>query len=405
MNIKKDFPIFQNNPWLVFLDSTSTTQKPSYVIDWVRDYLENDYANIHRGSYDLAENSEKLYIDSKKKVAEFIWANSWREIIYTMNSTYAANLLASSIWRSNILKKRDTILLSIVEHHANIVPWQILAESTGALLQYVWIHDDYSLDMNDLEEKLKNPKLKIVSLTHVSNVTWEIFPLEKVWKKLDSLDVKPLFFVDASQSVPHFQIDVQKLWCDALFFTGHKIMADSGIWVLYGKKDFLESLKPGISGGWAISWVHKNDFKRAHFPDAFEPGTPNLSGAVSMLKALEYIESIWGYNTLESIETELIEYALEKFSQRPDIHLQGSKSTHSRVWVFSFYNKNIHAIDIADWLAEKNICVRSWQHCAEPFMIDQSIKWTCRMSVYIYNTKEDIDLFFEVLDECIKDLS
>ena len=404
MSLKKDFPIFLSNSWLVFLDSTSTTQKPSYVIDGVKDYLETSYANIHRGSYSLAENSEKLYIDSKKKVADFIWAESWREVIYTMNSTYAANLLTSSIRRSKILKKWDIILVSIVEHHANIVPWQILAQETGAVLEYVWINDDYSLDMDALQVKLKNPKLKIVSLTHVSNVTGEIFPLEEVGKLIRQWENTPLFFIDASQSVPHFKIDVKELWCDALFFTGHKIMADSGIGVLYGRKEFLESLEPGFSGGWAISWVHKDTFKKASVPDAFEPGTPNLSGAVSLLKSLEYIESIWWYETIESFEAELVVYALEKFNQRPEILLQWSISAKNRVGVFSFYHDTIHAVDIADYLAEKNICVRSGQHCAEPFMIDSWIKWSCRMSLYLYNTKEDINRFFEVLDECIESL-
>jgi cysteine desulfurase / selenocysteine lyase len=402
MSIKKDFPIFQNNPWLVFLDSTSTTQKPSYVIDWMKEYLENNYANIHRGRYSLAENSDRLYIESKKKVADFIEAKSWREIVYTMNSTYAANLLASSIWNSDILQKWDVILLSIVEHHANIVPWQILAKNTGADIQYVWVNTDYSLDMNDLTEKLQNPKLKIVSLTHVSNVTGEIFPLEEVGAIIPEW---VNFFIDASQSVPHFQVDVQKLWCDALFFTGHKIMADSGIGVLYGKKEFLEWLNPGFSWGWAISWVHKDAFKTAPFPDKFEPGTPNLSGAVSILKALEYVENIWGHAAIQKIEQELLEYALEKFSQRPDVCLQWSRNKENRVWVFSFYHNSIHVNDIAEWFAEKNICVRSWQHCAEPLMIEQWIKWTCRMSLYIYNTKEDIDIFFQVLDEIIERLS
>lgn len=402
MNIKNDFPIFQNNPWLVFLDSTSTTQKPSHVIDGVKHYLETSYANIHRGSYSLAENSENLYIDSKKKATDFIGAESWREIIYTMNSTYAANLLTTSIGNSHILEKWDIILLSIVEHHANVVPWQILASNTGAEIQYVWINENYSLDIDDLDKRLQNPKLKIVSLTHVSNVTGEIFPLEKVWAMIPEW-VK--FFIDASQSVPHFQIDVQKLWCDALFFTAHKLMADTWIWVLYGKKEFLETLQPWISGGWAISWVKEDSFKSASIPDAFEPWTPNLSGAVSLLKALEYIENIWGYKKLEQLEHDLIAHALTGFKQRPDIALQWSTNIDSRVWVFSFSHSNIHAIDIADYLADNNICIRAWQHCAEPFMRKKEISWTCRMSLYIYNSKEDIDTFFKILDEAIKKLS
>lgn len=405
MSYKKDFPIFLNNPWLVFLDSTSTTQKPSYVLEKQKKYLETSYSNIHRWSYSLAEKSEEMYVSSKKKVAELIWAASWREVIYTMNSTYAANLLTSSIRRSWILSKGDVILVSIVEHHANIVPWQILAEDTGAELQYIGVDDGYSLDMKDLQEKLKNPKLKIISLTHVSNVTGEIFPLEEVWKIIRELKDEVLFFVDASQSVPHFKVDVQKLSCDALFFTWHKIMADSGIGVLYGKEEFLKSLKPSISGGWAISWVKCQDFKVAGLPDAFEPGTPNLSGAMTLIAALEYIEQIWWYEELERIEGVLTKEMLDGFFQRPHIKIQWWTNIKTRVWVFSFTVDGIHSNDIADYLADNDICIRAGQHCAEPLMDTDSISGSCRASLYIYNTSADIQKFFAVLDGCIKDLS
>lgn len=399
MNIKKDFPIFENNPWIIFLDSTSSSQKPKHVIDGMKEYLEKSYSNIHRGMYDLAQESEKLYLDSKKKVADYIWATSWREIIYTMNSTYAANILASSVGASDMLKKWDIILLSIVEHHANIVPWQILAKQTGAQIQYVDIKNDYSLDMDDFYFKMRNQKIKIVSMTHVSNVTWEIFPLKLIGEEVKKHKNTPLFFIDASQSVPHFKVDVEKLQCDALFFTGHKLFADSGIGVLYGRRKFLEELTPSIGGWGAISWVHEDDFKLAPLPDRFEPGTPNMTWAVSLLHALEYIDAIGWYKTIESIEHDLIEYMLEQIWSREYIEkFIGPKTMYSRVWVFSFTMKNIHVSDLADQLAENNICVRSGQHCTEPFMIKQWISGSCRVSFHIYNTREDIDRLFEVLD-------
>lgn len=407
--IKSDFPIFKNNHDLVFLDSTSTTQKPSYVINWVKDFYENDYANIHRGAYSIAERTEKLYKKSKKKFASLIGADSWKEVIYTLNSTYAANILAASIARTGILNKWDIVLLSPAEHHANIVPWLILKEDIGIEIEYLKLTEAYQLDLEDLQQRLQKPKIKIVSLTHVSNVTWIIFPLEKVWEMIQNISchseldpelsnlVAPLFIVDASQSVPHFQIDVQKLKCDALFCTAHKFMAESGIGILWGKQDFLKSLKPVFSWGWAISHVREQSFTSAPIPDKFEPGTPNISWAVSILKALEYIESIGWYKQIETIEQELLWYFTQKLQKYPQIRVIGGMK-EKKAWVVSFYLDSIHALDIADILAEKNICVRAGQHCAEPLMNYEWINASVRVSFYVYNTTEDIDSFFEAMD-------
>jgi len=401
--MKENFPIFKNNKELIYLDSTATTQKPSYVIDGIKEFLESDYSNIHRGAYSLAEKSEKLYEDSKKKMAEFIGVDNWREIIYSFNSTYASNILVNSLRRSNYFQKWDKVLISIVEHHANVVPWLILKEEIWIKLEYINVKKDFSLDFDDLEKKLDDT-VKVVSLTHVSNVTGEIFDLGKVSQVLKKQKDKPLFIVDASQSVPHFKVDVEKIWCDAMFFTGHKFMADSGIWVLWWKKELLEDLKPAFSGGGAISKVSKTCFFDAGLPDKFEPWTPNLSWAVSLLRALEYIENIWGYEKLEEIEEKLTKYTLGKFQNFKWVKLIWGKNLQSRVWVFSFIVEWIHSHDIADYLAENNICIRAWQHCAEPFMWELWINHTCRMSLYIYNTIEDIDRFFEVLRNAIQDL-
>jgi len=404
--IKKDFPIFQNNPDLVYLDSTATSQKPSMVIDWVSDYLSNSYANIHRGSYEISEISEKLYEDSKKIVAKHIWAESWREIIYAGNSTYALNILSQSIWRTGLLKKWDTVLVSVVEHHANVVPWLILKEDYGINVEFVGVTDNFDIDYNDFRDKLTD-KVKIVSLAHVSNTTGQIFDIENVSSLLSARygKAKPMLVVDASQSVPHFEVDVKKLWCDALFFTGHKVFADSGVWVLWVKEEILNTLKPIFSGGWSIGEVKQHHFTHSSkLPDKFEPGTPNLSGAVSLLKAFEYIESIWGYKQLETIEHDLVTYALDKFSKIHDVKIIWSISSARRVWVFTFVIPGIHSHDIAEYLAENNICVRAGQHCAEPFMEYVWQTHTCRMSLHIYNTTEDLDKFFEVLKNIIIEL-
>ena len=405
-NIKKDFPIFTTHPELVYLDSTATSQKPNHVIDGVADYLRSSYANIHRGSYEISEISEKLYQESKAIVAKNIWANNWREVIYTGNSTYALNILAQSIWRTGLLKKWDKVLVSITEHHANIVPWLILKEDYGIELDFIAVTEDFSLDYKDFRSKLDD-NVKIVSLAHVSNTTGQIYDLENVNSLLNMRygAARPLFIVDGSQSVPHFRVDVEKLGCDALFFTGHKVFADSGMWVLWAKETLLHELKPIFSGGGAIGYVQQWEFTfSSELPDKFEPGTPNLSGAVSLLRAFEYIESIWGYGELESIEDDLTLYALEKFQSFSNIRLIWWTDSETRVGVFSFIVEGIHSFDISDYLADHHICIRAGQHCAEPFMESLWLKHSCRMSLYIYNTHEDIDRFFEVLERAINDL-
>lgn len=397
MDFKKDFPIFQNNKDLVYLDSTASAQKPAYVIDSIKDYLEKDYSNIHRWMYDIAKRSEDFYHSSKEKVCSLINANSFREIIYTYNSTYAMNLLTQTLRFNKFLKAWDKVLLSIVEHHANIVPWLILKEEIWIEIDYIQIDEDYNLNLNDFEKKY-DESVKVISITHVSNVTGQIFDLEKIWSKKRE---DTLFIIDASQSIPHFKIDVKKLNCDALFFTGHKIMADSGIWVLWWKEDLLNNLRPIFSWGWAISWVKETCYKEALLPDRFEPGTPNLTGAVSLLKAIEYIENIWWFEKIEEVEKELVEYSIEKFKKLKEVKIIGSLKWENRVGVFSFVVEWIHSIDIADYLWENWICIRAGQHCAEPFLASKNINHTWRMSLYIYNTKKDIDIFFELLEECI----
>lgn len=393
-NITKDFPIFMNNPDLIFLDSTSSTQKPEYVINWICNYLSNSYSNIHRWLYDIAIESEKIYFDSKKKVASFLNAPDFKEIIYTYNANYALNIITQTLRLNKVLKSWDKVLVSIVEHHSNIVPWLILKEEIGIELEFVKITDNFDLDWQDFVSKY-DEKVKVIAFTHISNVTGQIFDLEKVgkYKREDTLLV-----VDASQSFPHIKVDVQKLNCDFLFFTAHKIMADSWLGVIWWKSDLLNTYKPIFSWGGAINEVKESCFKSGSLPFKYEPGTPNITGALSLLKALEYVENIWWYEEIEQIETDLITYTLDKFNSRAHIKLIWSKKAKNRVWVFWFYIDGIHSLDIADVMAENNICIRAWQHCTEPFMDYLGIKSSARMSLYIYNTMDDIDKFFEVLD-------
>lgn len=394
MTLRQDFPIFKNNPTLTFLDSTASSQKPSFVIDWIKKYLENDYSNIHRWLYDIAINSEKMYFDSKKIIAKFLNANDFREIIYTYNSNYALNLIAQTLRFNKILKKGDKVLVSIVEHHSNIVPWLVLKEEIWIEIDYIKVDENFDLDFEDFQKKY-DENVKIVSLTQVSNVTGQIFDLQKISKILRE---DTIFIVDASQSVPHFKVDVVELWADFVFFTGHKVMADSWLWIIWWKKDLLESLKPVFSWGWAINEVKQSCFKSWSLPFKFEPWTPNITWAVSILEAFKYIENIWWYEQIEKIENELVKYAMEKFLQRPKLKIIWSKNLENRVWVFSFYIDWVHSLDIADVMAENNICIRAGQHCTEPFMDYLWLKSSARMSLYIYNSFEDIDKFFDIID-------
>ena len=392
-NFKKDFPIFQNNPDLIFFDSTATSQKPKYVIEGIKDYLENSYSNIHRWMYDIAKTSEDYYKSSKEKVWEVLNAKSYKEVIYTFNSTYAINLLTQTLRKNNKLKKWDKVLVSIVEHHANIVPWLILKEEIWIEIEYVSVDENFDLDMDDFRLKYTE-SVKVISFTHVSNVTGQIFDLEQIWK-LKRKDT--LFIVDASQSIPHMKVDVKKINCDFLFFTWHKVFADSGIWILWWKQELLESMECIFSGWWAISNVTHDSFTSATLPDKYEPGTPNVTWAYSLMKAFEYIENIWGFEVIESIESELTSYFLEKAKQYKFFHLIWSDKPINRVSVFSFVIDGHHSHDIAEILAENNIAVRSWKHCAQPLFNKYWHAHSVRASLYLYNTKEEIDKFFEVI--------
>jgi cysteine desulfurase/selenocysteine lyase len=301
---------------------------------------------------------------------------------------------------SGYLKKWDKVLLTITEHHSNIVPWLNLKEKIGIEVEFVWLKDDFSLDMEDFANKY-DEKVKVISFTQVSNVTWEIYDLEKIGK-LKREDT--IFIVDASQSIPHIQVDVKKLNSDFLFFTAHKIMAETGLGVLWWKKEILQNMKSAFSGGWAINWVKEASYRQAALPSRFEPGTPHISGALTLLKALEYIESIWWYEAIETYDRGLIKYTLEKIKEISELHLVWWTNLDSRIWVFSFYINWLNSLDIADSLAEKNIAIRAGQHCAEPFALRLWISSTFRMSLYIYNTIEDIDKFFDELKKIIRNL-
>ena len=390
-----EFPIFTTHPDLVYLDSASSAHKPKAVIDSLLHFFANDYANIHRWAYDLSMESSRLYDRSKSAVATKLGASS-AEIVFTYNATYAFNLIAQSLVKSGFLTKGDTVLLSKVEHHANIVPWQIIAAEYGIIIDWVELHSDGTLDYNSLKQKL--PNAKILSITGASNVTGEILDLEMVKGIFDLLEQKPLLILDGSQRFPHMETDVVKYGIDFFVATGHKVMSDTGIGFYYGRKDLLQKMDPAFCGGGAINSVTTEWYDPAGLPFRHEPGTPHIAGAVSLLAALDYIDSIGGFAIIEQYEKELTEYALELFSTLPpSIRLVGSKKSENRLGVFSFVFDTHHPHDIAEILADAGICVRAGHHCTDVFHTALGIWGSLRASLYLYNTREDIDKLVEKL--------
>ena len=400
-DLKKDFPIYTHSPDLVYLDSTATTQKPRLVIEGMKDFMETGYANIHRGAYRLSEVSESLYDASKESIRKLINARDTAEIQYTYNATYASNILVDSLRRSGRLRAGDTVLLSISEHHANVVPWHILREDIGIKIEYIGVNDDLTLDLDDLR-RLYGPHVRAVSITAVSNVTGAINDLKAV---SDLLSDDTLFIVDATQAVPHMAFDVQAIDCDACFFTGHKIFGDTGIGVLYGKKDLLKSLSPAFGGGGAINWVHEEGYMPAGLPYRYEPGTPHIIGAVSLLRACEYIESIGGYPTIMGREQVLMEQMIAGFARLGDrVRVIGPTDPSRRVGVFSFEVEGVHSMDLAECLAHRDICVRGGLHCAEPLARRLGVGATVRASLGVYNDDRDIERFFEGMAACMGEI-
>ena len=391
-DMKKDFPILENLN-ITYLDSSATTQKPNYIIDAINEYYKNDNANIHRGAYSLSMQTTLKYEQTRAKIAKFINARFPEEIIFTKNATESLNLLAYSYGMSNI-KEDDEIVLSIMEHHSNLVPWQKVSNVKNAKLKYMYINENFEISDEEIENKITN-KTKIVSITHVSNVLGTINNIEKIIKYAHKKGA--IVIVDASQSIPHMRIDVQKLDADFLVFSGHKMLAPLGIGILYGKRELLNKLEPFLMGGDMIEYVYEDKTTFAPLPNKFEAGTQNIEGIFGLGAAIDYIEKI-GYENIQKQEREVVEYAREKLSKLDYLELYlPKKENHSSV--ISFNIKGVHPHDVASILDADGICIRSGNHCAQPLMRYLGIDSTCRTSFYIYNTKEDVDKLVESLNK------
>lgn len=390
---KKDFPIF-NNKDIVYLDSGATTQKPIQVIKKIEEFYENENANPHRGAYLLSIEATQVYEEARDKIAKFINAKHREEVIFSKNATESLNLIAYSYGLEN-LKKDDEIVISIMEHHSNLVPWQKVSKQTGAKLNYMYINDEFEISDEEIENKITN-KTKVVGITYVSNVTGTINNVKKIIETAHKVGAKVV--VDASQAIPHMKIDVQDLNCDFLVFSGHKMFAPLGIGVLYGKREILNNMTPFLMGGDMIEYVYEQDTTFAPLPNKFEAGTQNVEGVVGLAAAIDYINQI-GYDKIEEIENEVVEYARKELSKLDylELYMTPNKENHSSV--ISFNIKGIHPHDVASILDSENVCVRSGNHCAQPLLRSLGIDSTCRASFYIYNTKEDVDKLVKALNK------
>ena len=392
-NIKRDFPLLENEN-ITYLDSGATTQKPIQVINAVEEFYQRYNANPHRGAYSLSVEATEQYENTRTKIAKFINAKHREEIIFSKNATESLNLIAYSYGLDN-LKKDDEVVISIMEHHSNLVPWQKMTKQTGSKLNYMYINENYEIPDEEIENKITD-KTKIVGITHVSNVLGTINNVKKVIKYAHKKGA--IVIVDASQSIPHMKIDVQDLDADFLVFSGHKMLAPLGIGVLYGKREILYKMTPFLMGGDMIEYVYEQETTFAPLPNKFEAGTQNVEGVIGLGAAIDYIENL-GYDKIEEIEHEILSYARKELSKLDYLTLYTTPNEENHSSVISFNIKGVHPHDVASILDSEGVCVRSGNHCAQPLMRFLGIDSTCRASFYIYNTKDDVDKLVKALDK------
>ena len=396
-DIKNDFPIFSkpiNGKDLVYLDSAATTQKPNEVIDSITHYYKTYNSNIHRGIYSISIEATELYENARTNIGRFIHSKSPKEIVFTRNATEAINLVANT-WVSQNLKEGDSIILTEMEHHSNLVPWQILTKRLKLKLNFIKIQPNGELILDNLDD-LFQENAKFLSLTHVSNVLGTINPIKNIISKAHDHGITTL--VDAAQSVPHMSVNVQDLDSDFFVFSGHKMLGPSGIGVLHAKKTLLENMDPFLYGGDMISNVSLREAQWNEIPWKFEAGTPNIVGAIGLGKAVDYLNRI-GMDVVHKHEQELYNYAVDKFSELKDFKIFGFENKNTTGGVISFSYSDFHPHDIASILDGESIAVRAGHHCAQPLMEKLGVPATTRASFYVYNDTSDIDKLFNGLQK------
>lgn len=392
----KDFPLLNggiDGKHIAYLDNGATTQKPQQVIQSICGYYGGCNANPHRGAYALSVKATDIYESARKRTAQFIKANRQEEIIFTKNATEALNLVAYS-YGLNHVEAGDEIVISISEHHSNLVPWQFVAKAKGAVLKYIYLQEDGNLSQEDIETKITE-RTKIVAVTQVSNVLGLKNDVKAIVQKAHS--VGAVCVVDGSQSVAHMAVDVQDIDCDFFAFSGHKMLSPMGIGVLYGKYEILDAMEPFLRGGDMIEYVQEQESTWAELPAKFEAGTQNVGGAAGLTAAIDYLEGIT-FDRIEAIEKDLVDYALPQLRELPYIELYGCDSKQdNKTGIIAFNVKDVHPHDVATILDNDGVAVRAGHHCAQPLHRYLQQNASCRASFYLYNTREDIDRWIAAL--------
>lgn len=401
--VRDDFPILKqdiNEQPLVYLDNAATSQKPVQVLDTLRRYYHLDNANVHRGVHTLSSRATDAYEGAREKIAFFVNAASEKEIIYTRNASEGINLVANT-WGASNIREGDEIILTVMEHHSNLVPWQILAQKTGAVLKFVELTDTEEFDMEQYKSLLSE-KTKLVGAVHVSNTLGCINPVKEIAALAHEWGAKVL--IDACQSTPHMKIDVQDLDCDWLVASGHKMCAPTGIGFLYGKLDLLRSMPPFLGGGEMIADVFLDHSTYADVPHRFEAGTPAIGEAVALGAAIDYISSI-GIEQIEAYEQHLTKYLFERLNQISEVRVYGPQPKpdgSGRAALASFTCGSVHPHDLSTILDRAGVAIRAGHHCTQPLHRAIGAQSTARVSVYFYNTREEIDVFIAALKEAIE---
>nr|WP_105147475.1 cysteine desulfurase [Streptococcus suis] len=391
--IRKDFPILDqvvNDESLVYLDNAATTQKPQQVLDVLADYYQKDNANVHRGVHTLSERATARYEAARQKVADFIQAKSSKEILFTRGTTTSLNWVAQ--FAKEILQPDQEVIISVQEHHSNIIPWQQACQQTGAKLRYVTLKDG-ELDMDHLRSLLSS-KTKFVSLAHISNVLGSVAPIGEIAELVHA--VGAYLVVDGAQSVPHMAVNVQELDVDFYAFSGHKMLGPTGIGVLYGKEELLNRMSPVEFGGEMIDFVYEQSATWKELPWKFEAGTPNIAGAIGLGAAIDYLTEI-GMVAIQAHEAELVDYVFPKLQAIPGLTIYGSQDLSKRTGVIAFNLDDLHPHDVATALDYEGVAVRAGHHCAQPLLRYLQVPATVRASFYIYNTKADCDKLVEAI--------
>ncbi|HFR3425010.1 TPA: cysteine desulfurase [Streptococcus suis] len=391
--IRKDFPILDqvvNDEPLVYLDNAATTQKPQQVLDVLADYYQKDNANVHRGVHTLSERATARYEAARQKVADFIQAKSSKEILFTRGTTTSLNWVAQ--FAREILQPDQEVIISVQEHHSNIIPWQQACQQTGAKLRYVPLKDG-ELDVDSLKSMLSE-KTKFVSLAHVSNVLGGVAPIGEIAELVH--EVGAYLVVDGAQSVPHMAVNVQELDVDFYAFSGHKMLGPTGIGVLYGKEELLNRMSPVEFGGEMIDFVYEQSATWKELPWKFEAGTPNIAGAIGLGAAIDYLTEI-GMDAIQAHEAELVDYVFPKLQVIPGLTIYGSQDLSKRTGVIAFNLDDLHPHDVATALDYEGVAVRAGHHCAQPLLRYLQVPATVRASFYIYNTKADCDKLVEAI--------